>query len=694
MGKVAVVGQRKAWKPIGSGIQKGDVAKFVPMSPFVPFAGLRIQVVKPEVWIPQPLTLVAEQPQDVTLSGTFGLTIIELTAGSVVVNFKLLPSDNIAEPLVHEVLEDLQSQVKDPASALLQAPVIQIKDVANALSFGSDSGIDPSSPFLTFGVGERDKAIEFEIFDDNEVEAHFEFFRLVLQAPAAPDTALGDVPLTIVRIFDFDDGDALATNRFGAEPQPSAQGWTVVENGKNEVRVDSTGLFAVDEVFGDDEYNQACDLASPDGTCGYACAFGSSELSTEDLSRTRNALTLSGADAVITAKPVATFPSDAFTVSFWIRTTHRTPDACVLSYAAPGDVFSGVQLAVCDPTNLRLIVNSVRVSDIKTGLSTFVDVADGRWHFVAITWDADDGRVYLYDNGMLAFQGGPYRVGHRLSPGGFFALGQLVYSTSSRSACELSKAVSASGSSSTTRLSCLTADGRGTVASAQHVHLWSRVLTRPELLRELQWPMKVTTNGLILGWNFDAAFVHEDAGAMTVVDISTRGQDQKNVGLLQCQAGSSCLARGVLPTVNPSFPCGRVYSNLWHFAAPQTIVGALPQAYGGRLQFRLLAPSFNGSPRPRRGQVSIFSSSGVQISLALGGFRLPNPTSWTAYSVILREDFGWLQEPSGEPAPTELFRRVLSQATALWIRGDLWAYSAQGPGQEVVYINEVKLFAR
>ncbi|GLE02462.1 hypothetical protein PINS_up011300 [Pythium insidiosum] len=297
---------------------------------------------------------------------------------------------------------------------------------------------------------------------------------------------------------------------------------------------------------------------------------------------------------------------------------------------------------------------------------------------------------------MLVFEGGPYRVGHRLSPGGFFVLGQLVYSLSTGAPCKISATVNADSSSSpTTKVTCLIADDRGAFARVQHVHLWSRVLSRPELLRELKWPMKVTTNGLILGWNFDASFVRSDANGVTVDDISTRGQDQKNNGVVQCQAGrTSCLTPGVVPVVNPSFPCGQVYSNVWHFAASQSIVNALPQVYGGRLQFRLLAPSFNGSPRPRRGQISIFSSAGVQISLALGGFPLPDPSSWTAYSVILREDFGWIQEPGGEPASTELFRQVLAQATALWIRGDLWGYSAQGPGQEVVYINDVKLFAR
>ncbi|GLE11218.1 hypothetical protein PINS_up023557 [Pythium insidiosum] len=218
------------------------------------------------------------------------IQIIDLIAGSVVVNFKLLPSDNVADPLVHEVLQDLQTQIQTPGSALLQAPVIQIKDAATALTsvitsspapapapvaiaarafqrngvftfeqdaysvterdgqlvvrvqrlqgtdavvtvpfridagtttfgqdfrFASDSSIDPSSPFLTFGIGEREKEIKFEIVDDSEIEAHFEYFKIILGDPAAPDTVLGDAPLTIVRIFDYDDGNALVSTNSG-----------------------------------------------------------------------------------------------------------------------------------------------------------------------------------------------------------------------------------------------------------------------------------------------------------------------------------------------------------------------------------------------------------------------------------------------------------------------------------------------
>lgn len=382
----------------------------------------------------------------------------------------------------------------------------------------------------------------------------------------------------------------------------------------------------------------------------------------------------------------------AFTLSLWVKTSQQTPTACIASYATV-TASTSIPLALCNPSNLELFLNS-RISSEK--LSTFVDISDGEWHFVAITWNTEDGRVYVYDNAMLVFDGGPFQLGDELKSGGAFVLGGFVASSNSPAPCTAS-------ADTTQVVACSLKENSGFEGSVQHVHLWSRVISRPEMLKELSWPPQVASNGLVFGWNFDSPYLQGEQGT-TVADISTNGQARKNPGYIYCATESSvstssssppsCLMTGVIPSLYPGFPCGQVYSNIWHFAAPPDVVLKLRAAYGGRLQYEMLAPSFNGAARPRRGQISIFATGGRQVSLALGSFPLPDASRWTSYSAILREDFGWISEPSGATLSSDEFQQIVADATALWLRGDLWGSDASGQGQEAVYLNEVAVFAR
>ena len=76
------------------------------------------------------------------------------------------------------------------------------------------------------------------------------------------------------------------------------------------------------------------------------------------------------------------------------------------------------------------------------------------------------------------------------------------------------------------------------------------------------------------------------------------------------------------------------------------------------------------------------------------GFTPPSSNNWTGYSVVFREDFGWVKEPHGTPATFEDFNAALKNATKLLIRGDAWQYSRLGYGQEAVYLNNVTIFER
>ena len=86
--------------------------------------------------------------------------------------------------------------------------------------------------------------------------------------------------------------------------------------------------------------------------------------------------------------------------------------------------------------------------------------------------------------------------------------------------------------------------------------------------------------------------------------------------------------------------------------------------------------------------------NGIRLSYNLAGFEVPSSEVWKGYSVVLREDFGWILEPLGTPATFEQLSNVLHNASELLIRGDAWKYSRSGYGQEAIYINNVTLIER
>lgn len=323
------------------------------------------------------------------------ILVLELLEGSVIVKFQLLPSENVADSLVHEAIQDLQAQLADPKSDLMKSGVITLigGDAASALSVsitsppalapasmslqalgyqrnglftfvrgvysvtentpmlvvpvvrlqGTDSIItlivsldplkrtatynqdyrlpqaleaDPSSLFLRFEIGEALQFIDIEVLDDTLKERHFEYLTLTLTDPGTPGAALGGTQETQVRLFDYGDGTELIRHSFSTPTKKNGvgdplKGWRVVENGDNVLRVAAKGIFSVDAVFGESEYDQQCDLASPTGECAYACGVGGDLDSALSAPITeRNVLMLAGSDYVMSQSAVTTFPTD------------------------------------------------------------------------------------------------------------------------------------------------------------------------------------------------------------------------------------------------------------------------------------------------------------------------------------------------------------------------------------------------
>ncbi|OWZ15209.1 hypothetical protein PHMEG_00011191 [Phytophthora megakarya] len=714
------------------------------------------------------------------------IQITNIVAGSVIVSFRLVASDNLADPTVHEVIQNLHTQLTDKNSMLRSSNTVVVKNPATALivnlttlpasptssvaiqalgyqsnglfSFvrsiysvteksgkvmipvirlqGTDTSITiqvqtkgitatirqdyafPDSMIfdstlhivrLRFEIGEVLQMIELDLLDNTVKGVHFKSLSLVLLEPREPRASLGVTKEALVRIYDYGDAVPLVKSSFtisNEEPngqKDNLQGWKVVANGVSPLRIDANGVFAIDDVFGEAEYNQKCDLAAPSGVCTYACDFGGGLTTSDRLNSTYNVLSLDGDDYTASMNGISSFPTEAFTITLWVKTAQTNSDACLYSYSASSANIPTVALTLCNPSNLQLFINA---DSNVNGLSTFVNISDNTWHFLAVTWQSEDGQARVYDNGMLVFDGGPYREGTTIESNGYFVAGNLVLSNASAAPCR------AEISLSTTNVNCDVVVGSGLKGQIQHVHVWSRVLARSELLGELSWPLRVVRNGLILGWNFDASYLLMQG--RVVNDLSIQSEEQKNPGVIHCSTHeqnmlqlasssfctsiSSCLLPGEIPRLDSAFPCGPVFANIWQFSAPVQFTSKLKNAYGGRLQFRLLAPSFNGSPRPRRGQLSIFSTSNTgaqsQMSVALGSFDLPSALSWTYYSVVLREDFGWISEPNGTSLSSAQFQTLLHDATTLLIRGDMWGYDSTGSGQEAVYLNDVALYAR
>jgi hypothetical protein len=83
----------------------------------------------------------------------------------------------------------------------------------------------------------------------------------------------------------------------------------------------------------------------------------------------------------------------------------------------------------------------------------------------------------------------------------------------------------------------------------------------------------------------------------------------------------------------------------------------------------------------------------MEVSCPVELFAPPTSKGWTTYSVVLREDHGWVMEPNNIPATTLEMKELLSNVTDLLLRGDAWVYSNEGTGQEVVYVNDIALYA-
>jgi len=109
----------------------------------------------------------------------------------------------------------------------------------------------------------------------------------------------------------------------------------------------------------------------------------------------------------------ANAPSTATTVAFWMRSTSRKA-ATPFSYAVARQ---HNELLLYNARSLSLYVNN-RAARFR------INLCDGHWHHVAVTWRSSDGRAQAYIDGELKKTLSRVSRGHSIRSGGTLIIGQ------------------------------------------------------------------------------------------------------------------------------------------------------------------------------------------------------------------------------------------------------------------------------
>lgn len=430
----------------------------------------------------------------------------------------------------------------------------------------ADGDFVATSGYVLFEHNERQKSIAIQINEDDVSEAHFETFSLQIHAPGVNGADVDEssevvgVCATTINLYDYMDGNVFASSVFSRN---DTRGWSIIGNGDSVLHSDMNGIYGVDNLYGLKEYSALCDYSLIAGPCNSSCPIGSGKShAIPSVEAKVGVLSTVDQGLVVTQKPFD-FPSDEFTISFWVKITGNvSTESAIVSYVATGSNYDDI--AIYNPTNLRVAINSRRKSDFR-GLVTSIDVSDGRWHHVAVSWRSADGRVSAHLDGMRRFLGGPYNVGQLIHSGGYLALAKFL-----ENPCE---------QTSTNEVACPFRENTHLDASIQNFKIWGRVFSIEDTKNDIAWPSKVGSESLHLYWRFNEAFIAESV----VLDLSDFNSSLNNVGTIK---GAKIIAD--TPSLNPFYPCESISENEWAFKSSSAYTGNLSKVYGGRLQFKML----------------------------------------------------------------------------------------------------------
>lgn len=365
--------------------------------------------------------------------------------------------------------------------------------------------------------------------------------------------------------------------------------------------------------------------------CDYACETG--KLAGDlNYGYGVGALLLNGSGEIHTRDPVEDFPTTEFTVSLWVRigdgsiphlgealasdpylrsdyskmvifsySRHVPADEKI--WSADGSVGSdAVGLMLWNPTNLRLVIND-RVVGTRRGLQTRVNIADGEWHHLIVSWRAADGKVAIYDNAETVFTSSAYKTGQSLPESGVLVVGQHQR----RTGCDPDDPNPTTGSDVSCRWRGTMVDRSALLGRVQNIRVWSYLFTPEDAAEEVVWPFVRSEVGLIAYYRFEPDLLLDGPPGhlYEVVDIGFGGQNHPMVSSSMDVAFVSDPSNENTPSLREDFPCGDVHSDVWYFSAPESYLGDQLRAYNGRLQFDLKLTSFNGQARVGRASIVV-----------------------------------------------------------------------------------------
>lgn len=157
-------------------------------------------------------------------------------------------------------------------------------------------------------------------------------------------------------------------------------------------------------------------------------------------------------EAYLQVNEIDGMPSAALTFEAWVKAAGGQ-EGTIVSYA----VEAGTDIddfAVRNPSNLEVVISNVAVV-------TGVDIANGEWHHLVVTWTTTDGAVQVWVDGRLEFIDDEVAIGASIPDGGSLVLGAEQDGNST----------------------IQTGGGAGFVGHIDEVAIYDRVLQSPDIIR-------------------------------------------------------------------------------------------------------------------------------------------------------------------------------------------------------------------
>jgi hypothetical protein len=99
----------------------------------------------------------------------------------------------------------------------------------------------------------------------------------------------------------------------------------------------------------------------------------------------------------ISVYPFKNFPPEQISITLWVNTDSLQSAGTLVSYVAgPMEETFTLQESEMDARDLMIWIGG-------HGQRTGVQIADGNWHFIAVTWSSFDGATFLFVDGLLMF---------------------------------------------------------------------------------------------------------------------------------------------------------------------------------------------------------------------------------------------------------------------------------------------------